>query len=507
MKKLNLICASIAVLCGTAANAGTLAGTTVFATENFGATSTATMSVKPQPLTYSMTTIQQVNAGATVYFVLRLNGGTFAAAPLAADFSFAGGNGGVNVGAPILSTDMTTVAVPCTSPLNGNGTTIGLGAFSYTPAAGDIVGVNTTLNAASGALTATVSLIGNALVPTAASLNSTNALPQTLDAPLPTTNFATAAQAITGAVAALPTTNSVMATGVKIDLTATPPGSAYTAGDSGSAIIGAVSFKNVTGTQANLAGTVDYTLASGSTAQPNTGVSVVVTPGANQAFPIGSVLTLDSGLTCQNPVGVASAAITAASSTKPVTLTWTGPVLTLSSTNVPSGGLAICMTAPSAGNVATPLTPTVAATLAPAVGTDAADTANGTGYALQYNGSQVTIKTYWPNALSAYGYGSYIRIVNTGSVAATVSGAFINQANGVVGSSYPLVTNLAAGAATVVTGPVIESILGAPASTDRPRLQLTAPTNGMQVQYFLQSPDGTITELSSNLTSAGGNPA
>lgn len=221
---------------------------------------------------------------------------------------------------------------------------------------------------------------------------------------------------------------------------------------------------------------------------------MTVTPLAGGVYPIGAVMGLYAELTCLTPVaatGTGAVAFTAGTASTAKVLTSTVAVTTGTS-------LFVCLAAPSATNVATPVTSTVAAVVAPASTKDLIATATGTGYALTYNGSQVDVKTYWPNALNIYGYSSYIRVINTGSVAAPITGAFINAATGIVGTGLQLVASLPAGAATVLTGAQIEAVLGALAFSDRPRLRLTAPTNGLLVQYFLQNQNGAISELSSN---------
>ena len=495
MKKLNLICASIAVLFGTVANAGTLttaiSGGTVFAIENFrGTTSAAADTVTPDAVSYSLSTITAVNPGATVYFTVRLAGGLFAAAPAAGTFQFIGTplSTTVSTTAPYataitLSTDGTTVLVAVKNGAAGTASTItlGLGAFTYTPAAGNIASVNSTLSVVGGTVTATVGL--TTVAP--ATLESSAGPQATVDGPLPTATIAIAAKAITGVVSPLPTYTG------KIDLTLTPPGSGFTTG--GQVALGSVTFTNNTGIQnVRAGGGVDYTLANGN-GGANTGATYTITPGAGQVFPVGSVLGLYTTVGCTGAVtttGTGTVAFTSATVPTAKVLTTTTPVTT-------GTAYFICLTPPSATNTATPITVNIIGDVAEASTTDLIDNATGAGYPLNYNGSQVDVKTYYPNALAAFGYGSYIRVINTGSAAAVISGSFITETTGVAGSSFPLSGTVAPGGAIVLRGNVIESILGAPGSADRPRLRLTAPTNGLVVQYFLQNPGGTITEISS----------
>lgn len=491
MKKLNLICASIAVLLGANAHAGVLTaavtGGTPFAIENFrgAAVGQELLNVTPGSLSYSLSTITAVNGGgAQIFFTVRLVGAKFVAAPLIGTFSLAGTplvapGPGVAGGAVSLSTDRSTALVTITN--NGPTLTLGLGAFSYTPAATNINDVNVTLSTVGGQATASIGL--TTVAP--ASLEATTAL-TTVDGPLPVAAIAVGAKAITGTVSALPTYTG------RIDLTATPPGSTFTTG--ATVALGSVTFTNNTGVQNIRSAASDYTLANGSAGTANTGMTVTITPAAGQSFPIGSVLSLTTDQACLVPVaattGTGTVAFTSVTAPTPKVLTTTTAVATTVASFV-------CLSAPSAGNTATPLTATLAADVAEAAPTDFVDVVTGTGFALNFNGSQVDVKNYFPNGLASFGYGSFIRINNTGTVAAVVSGAFIHQITGVVGGSFPLTGSMAAGSSVTLTGAVIESVLGAPGSADRPRLRLTAPTNALQVQYYLQNPGGTITEISS----------
>ncbi|HZF78830.1 MAG TPA: hypothetical protein VEZ89_03475, partial [Rubrivivax sp.] len=304
--------------------------------------------------------------------------------------------------------------------------------------------------------------------------------------PLPTAPIAVATKAITGTVSNLPAYTG------RIDLTASPAASSYTTG--AQVALGSVVFVNNAGTQNVRAGNADFTLANGNSGA-NQGATITVTPGAGQSFPVGSVLSLHTAEACNAAVagttGTGTTAFTGATAGTAKTLITTTAV----TNNTP---WFVCLSAPSATNTATPVTATITADVLESETSELIDNATGTGYALTYNGSQVDVKNYFPNALAAFGYGSYIRVINTGSIAAVVSGSFINEATGVAGQSYPLSSAIAAGGAITLRGNLIESILGAPGSADRPRLRLTAPTNGMTVQYYLQNPDGTITEISSS---------
>ena len=134
-------------------------------------------------------------------------------------------------------------------------------------------------------------------------------------------------------------------------------------------------------------------------------------------------------------------------------------------------------------------------TLGAAAASDSAQTiASANLLALTSNGQQVDVRSYIP--ASTAGYTTYIRVINTGSVSAALTGSFLN-ADGTTGSPATLAT-MAAGSATTFTSSQIEAILGAPVggSTVRPRLRLSAPTTGMNAQSFiLTNANGTFSDV------------
>ena len=496
MKKLNLICASIAVLCATAASAGTLTTAvpngTIFATENFGgSTSAATDAIVPGAITYSMTNITAVNSGATVYFTVRLTGGKFNAAPGFAAFSFAGlscgnGFGAAAAGVPgctvALSTDKTTLLVAVRT---AESYTLGLGAFTYTPAAGNINSVNTSLAAAEGTVSATIGLTTSA--PAAYEFADAQG---TVDSPLATAVIAKAKVAITGAVEA---TSSV----VKIDLTAAGgAGTAFTAEAGGKAPLGDVRFKNVSGTQNVRAGNADYTLANNN-GGANTGVVVTVTPGAGEKFPEGSTFVLNTNVNCGGGTDLATTvapagAVTVANAATARTLTTTVPV-------VDDTPVFVCLGAPAAGKTATPLTVTLSATVTPNTTTDLIASVTGTGYALGYNGSSVDVLTYWPGKLDAFNYKGYLRITNTGSVPANVSLAHVGVDDGVIGTPKVIIASLLPGQSKLMSTKAIDDIVGPnPSNLESGRARVTAPTNGLRVQSLLQTNNDAPIEYRAN---------
>ena len=511
MKKLNVICASIAALFAVnGAIAGVATSTpNLVAVENFGgSTSLATDTVAAGPINFSLTSIAAINDQALVYFTVRLVGGTFAVVPGFAQFTFAGQtcaavrNAGIAPGCVVTrSTDRSTVLVTVTAAASA---TLGLGAFGYVPAAGDIDGANTTLAQTGTSVTASIGIL--TLAP--GSIESSTAQ-ATIDAPIATAAVITSARAITPSVTASSFTG-------QINLLASPPGSNFTT--PGYAILGQFSFTNPnTGTASapNIRTSLvtDYLLNAGSSGADNTGVTVLVAPGSNQSFPIGSRLSLSDSSTCASVFGGAqSAVLTGTTATAPVTLTATAPVV--STVFVPGAPPTapvgtpyfVCVSAPSTGNTASPIQATITATVAPGVSKDLIAFASGLGYNLGFNGSTVDIATYWPGVLESQntGYAGYIRLTNTGSVAAPVTAQHLSPATGMLTGTaaavnVPVVLPngvLASGQSVLLSTRQIDAAIGAaPSGFTSGRIRFTAPTNGLRVQSLLQNVAGNATPV------------
>lgn len=477
--------ASALLAMGGAANAGTLAVTTArtFATENFGSSFSAAATIVPGGgITYSMSNATNVNGNTAVFFVVRLTNAKFVGTPAATSFTFAGTAASATtwtyVGTP--SSDRTTLQVSVTPSVSAS---LGIGAFSYTPTTGEINAVGA-LGTAATTVTATIAV--TTTTTTATNLDSTNALPTTVDAPAPTATMATSASAISGSI-----DPTMSAYDGRIDLTATPPSSAYRRAN-GTAItnvaLGTVTFADTTGTQGQyLASGTDYTIAAGSTGGALASGTIVVTPGTGQAFPIGARLGTDTtGSTC-TALGTTTAAFTATTSTTAATIT------VAAATIANTAPIFICMTPPSTNNTASPITPTITATLGPVNTADIARSVTGTGFALVLNGSQTDVRNYLPAALT--GYTAFLRIINTGSVAAPISAAVINETTGAVGTAGTLISSLPAGAATTLSSTQIEAVIGAQAASARPRIRISGATNGLDVQSYALTPNGWATVM------------
>jgi len=460
------------LVAGGVALAGTTTATnTKYASEAFKA---ATL-VSPGALNYTYTSPNgNVNVGVVVYFQVRLTNAVFSQ------------TGTISVGG-------TTTGV--TSALSADNSTLQV---TYTAPAATALGVNALVLAANTALTATTALgtpgatIGaqvnfSTVAATASQLQSTGTLPASGDGVTASVPWATTGQAITVATSNLGTLSPAYTN--KIDLGANPTSSNYTT--PGQISLGSVTIGTTT-TPWKIAadGTTNYDWTR---LNAGTMATVAVAPGASQSFPIGSVLKLDT---------TANAACTGtlAGSTQSTVVTANASVAnTLSipyNANTAPVTYFVCMSNPSAGNIATPITATLTATTVPGtVSTDLADSGTGTGYAVINNGQSATVRNYIPAAVT--GYIQTIRVINTGSLTTAVNVSVIDDVTGAVTSpATPVIASLVPGAAVRLSQAQIEAVTGAIAATQRPRLRFTAQTNGLEVQSLFNNANGAYTNLS-----------
>jgi hypothetical protein len=159
----------------------------------------------------------------------------------------------------------------------------------------------------------------------------------------------------------------------------------------------------------------------------------------------------------------------------------------------------ICLTTPATTGAITVSAPTATFTITAAnhtAITDAANSATGTLYSMTQNGVTRDVRSYIP--VAAAGYTSYVRIMNTGGVAATVTGQWLYE-DGTSSTPATLITPaLAINGAKTMSSTEIETALGAPATigNNRPRLRLTASTNGLQAQsFFLTNANGNFSDV------------
>jgi hypothetical protein len=130
-------------------------------------------------------------------------------------------------------------------------------------------------------------------------------------------------------------------------------------------------------------------------------------------------------------------------------------------------------------------------------------------YPLGSNGGTVIVREYVPAAATATtGYQSFIRVINTGSVASTIGFAFIDDtAGGSAGARGLTTTAVPAGGAITLTSAQIEALAGIakPASVNaRPRVQVTASTTITVQSYLYNAAANVFTEVSGGSNGNGG---
>jgi len=490
MKKSNVILqaaiASALLAMTGAASAGTLSsgGAVLFATEIAGPSASASnVAIQPAAVVYTFNTPGGivVNPSGVIYAYQRVGNGLFSVVPLAGQYTLGGGITGLTAAVGGLSTDSTTVRISLTNGTTSN-VVIGVGGtLTWTPIAGAINSVNTTLATVGGSVMMQNSVASSSSLP-----NTGTALPADLDNGL-SNNFAiaTAAEAVTTAVAA----SSSFATAElqKIDLTATGatsgPGARLTTGVNSLSTtivnLGSIKFSNVTGVKQK-DGVTDYTLAAAATALTLNGTVTGV-------FKTGATMALTTDLACITGIAAGS------TGTLNVGLT----AFAFSGGTIPTAGTPnyVCMTVPATTGAIPVTQPTASFTYTNVTTTDMTETASGTLYNLQNNGATVDVRSYIPAVTP--GYTSYVRVINTGAVNATVTGQWIYQ-DGTTSTAATLIPTLNAGGSSTLTSAQIETALGAPTASigsNRPRLRLTAPTNGMQAQsFFLTNANGNFSD-------------
>ena len=510
MNKRNLvlhtaIASAMMAMMGSASAVTAVSTTAVtYANEQFLGTTPGAAVVAP---TINIITGVAIPAGSTVTILVELSGGILGvattanslnSATVAADtvttpaftLGSAPAAGAVVVGIGSTISGSTTAAVgtgvtPSAAANNANvlrivltntGVAIGIGgtvATIYTP----------TLNAAGlatigAAVNGTASIfVGTVAAPVGAAVPST----PLLDAASTATAVAKSAKGITIAA----TANTSIA---KIDLTSVSPSTVFTAPtaslvetgsttqiklgtitvtDGTARVVAAGNAAYATGaktTVATLTAPVGFFAALGTT-----GVLTVRTTGATAC--VGAVVGTSSAFS-------SAAAASAATSVSTAAANFTGAV-------APGTPVDVCMSVNGTTAIVAG-TPVLTATLGAAAAQDSTDTfASATNlYTLTSNGQTADVRSYVPAGTT--GYTSFVRIINTGSLAAPVTGQWIYE-NGTFGTAATLIASHAAGAASTMTSTQIEAALGAPTVVggNRPRLRVTAPTNSLNVQSFM----------------------
>jgi hypothetical protein len=111
------------------------------------------------------------------------------------------------------------------------------------------------------------------------------------------------------------------------------------------------------------------------------------------------------------------------------------------------------------------------------------------------SGSAIRVRTYIPAADAPSGYTSFVRVINPGASATSVSVALINGTTGVTGPAYTLIGFMPGGGARTFSSAELEAIFGTVAAGSRPRLKIMASTT-LEVQSFITQPGGAFTIIS-----------
>jgi len=496
MDKRNLILQSaiaLALATGAAsAQAGTIATTfKTYASELFGTGSDA-VAITPTAVSYQFGV--PVASAQTIQIYVALSGGAkFVAGKVTGagtDMKCVDAASVVVTGsAGAISTDSTYAVFTIATGGNGFSTN---SVCTYTPLAASVNTLKTALSASGGAVTATWTNDTGAAALGGVPTGGTN-----IDtAGTHTGNIAQSANALNGAITASSAFAAVgeVVESKRINVAATPTSTTFDAPVAplvtntavGVVNLGKVVYTNAGGIQDDGTG-ADYTIAKAVA----TGVGIVAT-GNFAGVGTGGTVTATTDPACTVTTGAGSLATLDAGKT---TATFTGVT-----TQASAAPIYICYTdGVGATTAANPVIPTSAfnatSTLDLTAATDLDKTVAASPlYTLQLNGSTVDVRSYVP--VGNIGYTSWVRVINTGSVAAPISGMFVN-ADGTAGASGTLVSSLPAGGSVSLNANQVEAQIGAPSggAVSRPRLRVSAPTNGMQVQSFISNPDNSITDM------------
>ena len=348
-----------------------------------------------------------------------------------------------------------------------------------------------TVNFASSAISTPITVVSSVGIGAPATrFGALAATSSSYDALSTATTIATTAQAITVSSAA--STLSGL-----IDLTTTPAAAGFTIAPNANAAVATNAIRLGTVTLANAATAPNIATNAGSytvaTVVPATGATFTVSAAAGFFAALGTTGRINLEATagsCASTAAVASGLQSPVFATAALAAAATS--VTLTSTATPSAAVySVCMYLPTVSSTSIPLiagTPSITGVLNRAVVTtdSATNLASSNLYTLALNGSQVDVRMYVPAAVT--GYSSFIRVINTGSIAAPVSAQFIN-ADGSIGTSGVLVATLPAGGSTTLSSTAIEAVLGAPVGgvSARPRLRILAPTTGLNIQNQLSN--------------------
>ena len=481
-----LIASAVLAVVGLA-QAGSLTVTKrTVANESFGTAATNTVFVPNVAYVFNTPGGIVVNPSGAVQVKYVLAGGTWTTAGGA----LASGNAvvsnlpvGLTAGTPSINTAGDTVTVVLTNTSTTSNAQIGIGAT-----------VTLTSVSAAARFQAASIVQGTVVTVSGGAYNGVNVL----EAPTAASTVVDYAQAVTLSFVASTETK-------KIDLTATPAGSGLTTGVAGANLVqlGKVKATNATtapndldvsstlvenpitvNSSAFLAGAGAYTVTVGlstGTYTAKQGIALY-----NAAACTGAIAATAS---TQTPLATA---VTAATTTATLSQTATNAQ---ASTDLVTNGVFVCSdySGVTAGSTLSQMTPSITASLVKASTAYTGDSlAASTGYALNNNGQTRDVRSYIPAA--TVGYTSFVRVINTGTIAAAVTGIFLNEDGTTSGSG--VIGTLAAGGTKTFASSAIETSVGfAPAATARPRLRLTAPTSGLEAQsFFLTNANGNFSD-------------
>lgn len=410
----------------------------------------------------------------------------------------AGTNTTVTVGAGTVSDDQTFIVFPiavtnASVPVNTT--------FTYSPGNSALMGALSGVPVAvvnGGTLTGSISIgtapntaVGGTILPTSTNVDLPASGSLLMFVPGITftalqsgaANFATA---VPGGMAGVGTETQQInvTTGAGVALT---PGINAGPGSTTTVNFGGYYFSDIPGglvVEAN--GTTAFNIANDYSAATS---SAVVTGNFGAATGAGSVF-LSSAANCSAPIGT-SAPLASGNTVETISNI---PYV------IPGIPTYVCMT--TNGTVAIPsTTPTLSVSRTGTDNTRATFTGGpATLYALGTNGGSVYVRSYIPSA--AVGYTSFIRVINTGAVAASISAQVINATTGVTGPAGVIAASVQPGGAVTVPSSTIDAAIvaaggTAPAAADRPRLLITGPTNLSVQSFFLSGGNGNFNEVSS----------
>jgi len=493
-QKLVLVAALALAFGATVANAGTVTGGVVLATEQAPAAA-GTIIQTNNPVVYQFSGLpasgQAISAGTVIYAYVKLTGGTWNAL-IAGDITPSGFNAPPTVGAPIINTAKDIAAIPLT--LAGAGTVVVPNTAKISIAGTSSIDVAT-------AQTAAVTAAGSLDIVGAAPTGAFTVPTTVADSTATPVNIISTETTINGAVVATAETS-------QISTAASPFASSFTTGLATNKMnIATVTFTDKAGAKG-----VTYGAGVAPAATPTTTVvtsavqaaigstvrEIVVAPASGSSFTKDLVFSLTTGIDC---TGVVAAVTVAATPTYAgagsVDATTTSVKLT-----IPNGAAFptsstktyVCVAPPATAASVSPAQFTVAATNTYAAGlSDAVSATNG--YALAYDSKVVDVLNYVPVANT--GWTQFIRIANTGAATTDISIALIDETTGLAGTSSVLIAGMKAGTAMTLNGTDIEAKVGTLAASARPRLRISGSTSGLAVQNMVFTPNGSFTNNSS----------